>query len=114
MLSNAKKYQAEASGDAALSFEKNGVSFDNIKDGKLIDRKYGHGDSVFNADGSVKNQTRANSIREQGIRQIEAADGAPVKWEVSTQKGADGIQDLFDNAGIDIEVVHVPQITIVN
>jgi len=115
ILNNAKQYQLEASGDALLSFEKNGVSFDNVtSDGTLIDRKYGHGASVFNADGTVKNQSRAQSILKQGRAQIDAADGMPVKWEVSTELGADGIQNLFDNASIDIEVVYVPQKTIIN
>ena len=115
VLKNAKQYQGEASGDAGLSFDKDGVSFDNVTaDGKLVDRKYGHGPSVFNADGTVKNRTRADSILEQGQRQIDGAGGAPVRWEVSTELGADGIQDLFDNAGIDIEVVHIAQQTIIN
>lgn len=115
VLSNAKQYQKEASGDALLSFDKNGVSFDNVTpDGKLIDRKYGHGSSVFNADGSIKNQSRVNSILEQGQRQLNASGGTPVRWEVSTELGADGIQDVFDNAGFDIEVIYVPQLTIIN
>ena len=115
-LTNAKQYQAEASGDAALSFDKGERSFDNIVEGKLIDRKYGHGSSVFNADGSVKNTSRAQSIIEQGRAQINAAQGTPVRWEVSTELGADGIQELFDTQipAIDIEVVHVIQQTIIN
>lgn len=120
VLKNAKQYQAEAcrcvsGGDANLSFEKGGRSFDDIgADGSLIDRKYGHGKSVFNLDGSVKNQIRANKILQLGEAQVRAANGTPVKWEVSTELGADGIQELFDNAGIDIEVVHVMQQTIIN
>lgn len=48
VLRNAKQYQAEASGDAALSFNKGGVSFDDVAaDGKLVDRKFGHGASIF-------------------------------------------------------------------
>ncbi|MTI30957.1 hypothetical protein [Xanthovirga aplysinae] len=115
VLNNAKQYQREASGDAFLSFDKGGRSFDNVTfDGTLIDRKYGHGPSIFNADGTVHNQSRANSILNQGREQIAAAGGTPVKWEVSTELGADGIQALFDDAGINIEVVHVAQQTIIN
>jgi len=115
VLKNAKQYQAEASGDAGLSFDKGGRSFDNVaSDGKLIDRKYGHGSSVFNADGTVKNQSRAQSILDQGQAQIDAANGTPIRWEVSTELGAEGIQNLFDNAGIDIEVIYVAQKTIIN
>ncbi|MGB3467707.1 MAG: hypothetical protein WBA74_20645, partial [Cyclobacteriaceae bacterium] len=115
VLDNAKQYQKEASGDAALSFEKNGVSFDNVTaDGKLVDRKYGHGSSVFNADGSVKNEARSRSILDQARAQFNAANGTPIRWEISTELGADGIQDLFDVRGIDIDVVYVVQKTIIN
>ncbi|WP_158728885.1 MULTISPECIES: hypothetical protein [unclassified Flavobacterium] len=126
VLKNAKQYQAEASGDAALSLEKASTSWDNIDDaGKLIDRKYGHGTSVFNQvdDGfggkiiSVKNQTRANSIIEQATRQVNAAGGTQIKWEISTELGAKGIKKLFDESDNillkNIEVVFIPQIKII-
>jgi hypothetical protein len=122
VLKNAKQYQAEASGDAGLSFDKNGVSFDNVDvDGKLVDRKYGHS-SVFNADGTVANQTRANSILDQAERQLNAVggDASKIRWEISSEGGANGIERLFlDNPrgfpGLeDIEVVHVAQQTIIN
>jgi len=126
VLKNAKQFQAEASGDAALSFEKAGVSFDNLDDaGKLIDRKYGHGASIFNEvdDGfgnkiiSVINDTRRQSILKQAKSQIDAASGTPIKWEISTELGAKGIRQLFDlpinSAMKNIEVVYVPQIKII-
>jgi hypothetical protein len=121
ILSNAKQYQKEASGDALLSFDKNGVSFDNVTlDGKLIDRKYGHS-SVFNEDGSVRNQARANSILEQAQRQLNAVngDGSKLRWEISSEGGANGIERLFlenaeDIPGLDmIKVEHVVQKTII-
>ena len=115
VLKNAKQYQKEASGDAGLSFEVGGRSFDDVaSDGKLIDRKYGHGSSVFNPDGTVKNQTRANKIIQQATEQVNAANGQPIRWEISTELGADGIQELFTNQGINIEVIHVAQQTIIN
>ncbi len=115
VLKNAKQYQKEASGDAGLSFELNGRSFDNItSDGKLIDRKYGHGSSVFNPDGSVKNQTRANKIIQQATDQIIDANGQPIRWEISTELGASGIQKLFDINNFDIEVVYIAQQKIIN
>ncbi|MCG8580372.1 MAG: hypothetical protein MI866_10660, partial [Bacteroidales bacterium] len=113
VLKNAKQYQAEASLDAGLSFEKGGVSFDNVDDaGKLIDRKYGHS-SIFDDAGNVVDQNRTKSILEQARRQLNAADGTPVKWEISTLKGAEDIQDFFDLNRIDIEVVYKAQKTII-
>jgi len=127
VLKNAKQYQAEASGDAALSLEKAGTSWDNIDDtGKLIDRKYGHGASIFKEvdDGfggkiiSISNNTRAQSILDQAKRQVNAAGGTSIKWEISTELGAKGIRYLFDlpaNAALkNIDVVYVPQVKIIN
>ncbi len=111
-LKNAKQYQAEASGDAALSFDKAGVSFDNIADGKLIDRKFGHS-SVFDSAGNVANDARARSILSQARRQLGAASGNPIRWEISSSGGANGIRNLFRRNGINIEVIHLPQITII-
>ncbi|GAA4274607.1 hypothetical protein U6A24_16670 [Aquimarina gracilis] len=126
VLKNAKQYQKEASGDAALSFDKNGTSWDNIDaNGKLVDRKYGHGASMFKQvdDGfggkiiEVTNKSRADASIAQAERQVSAAGGKPIKWEISTELGAKGLRDLFDNSPNSliqaIEVVHVPQVTII-
>jgi len=126
ILKNAKQYQQEASGDAALSFEKGGVSWDNLDEaGKLVDRKYGHGNSIFQEidDGlggtkiSVKNTKRRDAIIAQARSQVMAAGGTPIKWEISTDLGARGIRELFsesDNSLIrNIEVVYVPQVTVI-
>lgn len=125
VLKNAKQFQAEASGDAALSFNKGGVSFDDVAaDGKLVDRKYGHGASVFDKVEDdlltvyeIKNQSRAQSILDQAQRQLNAVggDGSKLRWEISTIDGAGGIRQLFESNGgaisgiADIEVVYVAQ-----
>jgi len=115
VLNNAKQYQQEASGDAGLSIELNGRSFDNItSDGKLIDRKYGHGSSVFNPDGTVKNQARANKIIQQATDQINDAGGRPIGWEISTELGFNGIKQIFIREGLNIEVKYVAQKIIIN
>jgi hypothetical protein len=56
----------------------------------------------------------AQSILEQAQAQINAANGTPIRWEVSTELGAEGIQKLFDDLNIDIEVIYVAQKTIIN
>ncbi|SOE21245.1 hypothetical protein SAMN06298216_1716 [Spirosomataceae bacterium TFI 002] len=125
----AKQYQKAASGDANLSFEVGGRSFDNIApDGKLIDRKFGHSNSIFDrvqnefgeVDLVVHNPTRVKSLLTQAKGQLDAANGHPIRWEISTTTGADGIQSIFngnfpqfldDFPGVDfsvIEVIHVP------
>ena len=117
VLKNAKKFQEEASGDASLSFVKNGVSFDNIApDGKLIDRKFGHGNAIFDENLDVVNTSRADSLIAQAKRQREAVggDASKIRWEISTLRGADGIRDLLRNENINIEVIYVAQKEVVN
>lgn len=115
VLKNAKQYQAEGSGDAGLSFKKNGVSFDDVApDGKLVDRKYGHGTAVFDEDGGVINEARAGSIRDQIQRQVDAVggDASKVRWEISTDLGAKGISKLIQDLNLPpIEVKWVMQNT---
>lgn len=117
VLDQAKKYQGgpgydnagnivKGSGDANLSFDYNGVSFDNLTtDGTFIDRKFGQGNSIFDKVASdfgefdivVKNDSRINSLLDQAKRQINAAGGKPIRWEISTELGADGIKQVFSN-----------------
>lgn len=42
----AKAFQGKVSGHPDLSFELNGISFDAIVDGKLVDAKFGYGAST--------------------------------------------------------------------
>ena len=137
MLDNAKKYQGtpirnadgkliSGSGDANLSFEYNGTSFDNVIDGKLIDNKFGHGSSVFKESDdmfsefidevndldniTIINQKRVDAILKQAERQIYAVGGkVEIEWHVSTQLGAKGIQKLFKDEGINIKVKWIKQ-----
>jgi len=139
VLDQAKKYQGNpkfegdrllsGSGDANLSFDYNGVSFDNVVDGKLIDNKYGHGSSIFKETDelyseipglddfveesgkvTIKNQKRVNSIITQANRQLEAVAGSniPIEWHISTDLGARGISQVFKEQGITgIVVKHI-------
>ena len=128
---NAKQYQLEASGDVYLSFEvthgSNSASFDNIDNaGRLIDRKWGHS-GIFNKDANgvitVSNNTRIQSALTQADKQVKAANGRPIRWEISTELGADGLRQAFQNLLStsvfdvrirNIEVVYVPQLNIIN
>ncbi|MBB6461899.1 hypothetical protein [Flammeovirga kamogawensis] len=126
VLKNAKQYQKEASGDAALSFDKGGTSWDNVDvNGKLGDRKYGHGASMFKEVDDdfgekiieITNNSRATSSLDQAARQVNAAGGKSIKWEISTDLGAKGLKQIFSQSNNPliraIEVVHLPQVTII-
>jgi len=106
----AKEYQKKFSGNADLSFEVNGVSFDAVKDGVLIDAKFGHGSSIFDDAFEVKNTNRADKIIEQANRQLRAVgdSGTKIEWHISTEKGAEGIRKLFLDNNINIDVKFTP------
>jgi hypothetical protein len=118
VLEQAKKYQGKFSGDADLSFDYKGVSFDDFKDGVLVDAKFGHGKSIFNdlegdfgdfdVDDIVKNDKRRRSILDQAKRQLDAVEGSNVKiqWKISSELGQKGIARLFQEAGYNIEVLY--------
>jgi RHS repeat-associated protein len=112
VLDQAKLYQKKFSGNADLSFELKGVSFDAQNGSKLIDAKYGHGTSLFDAeDLTIKNKGRGNKLLDQARRQRDAIDGTgyTIEWHVSTQTGADGLSKMFRDNGIDwITVIHTP------
>jgi hypothetical protein len=121
----AKNYQKAASGDANLSFDIGGRSFDDIgTDGKLIDRKFGYGNSIFDKIEDefgevlleVTNVTRIKAVLRQAKGQLNAANGKPIRWEISNQTGADGISGVFNgtigNFINDIEFAGVPFNTI--
>ncbi len=124
-LRNAKIYQAEASGDAGLEFRIGNAGWDDIDDaGILIDRKWGHGSTIFekvddglgNISYNVKpgKDYRVDDIMKTAKRQVDNAGGNPIRWEVETEIGAEAIQDLFlksqDPAIRKIKVKHVAQI----
>ena len=53
-------------------------------------------------------------ILKQAQRQLDAVggDASKLRWEISTPEGAKGIEELFLNNNIDIEVKHVEQLFI--
>jgi hypothetical protein len=50
-----------------------------------------------------------HKLLEQATRQVEAANGAPVRWIVAEEKLAGALRKMFKGADLDeIEVIHVP------
>ena len=107
----------------------NGItaSFDDFKDGVLIDRKFGHGNSIFLKEGSelseinIINHDRVNSLIEQARRQILSAGNRKIRWEIQTELGAEGLKQVFNNPllkttypGIDFTKLEIKYVQIFN
>ena len=112
----AKAFQGKVSGHPDLSFELNGISFDAIVDGKLVDAKFGYGASTFEDvyDDVLErfvpeayNETLKTALKSSIERQMRAISGTGLKleWHVSSQKAFDGIEMLFKEWGFDVGLV---------
>lgn len=116
----AKEYQKKFSRHADLSFEFNGISFDAIENGKLIDAKLGYGKSTFkdaigdiddvdNFAPEVINEVLSESLVASARRQLNAVKGTSqqIEWYVSSDLAKRGIEKLLnsrDLKGITITV----------
>ncbi len=53
-------------------------------------------------------QVADHKLLEQATRQVEAANGTPVRWIVAEKKLEGALRKMFEGAELPIEVVHVP------
>lgn len=94
----------------------NGISFDAIEDGKLIDAKFGYGKSTFEdvLDEEsdlwiplVINEKLKNALLASAERQTAAVSGTGLKieWRVSNDLAANGINELFKDLEYNIKIV---------
>ncbi len=84
------------------------VEFDGYLDGTLLDAK-GPNYAWMVREGEFRQgfNVRTEAVR-QAQRQLDAADGVPVQWHVAEPEAAQAFRNLFADAGLDIEVIHVP------
>jgi filamentous hemagglutinin len=111
MSSRAALYQDQITGRAGEAYVVEGVKFDGY-DGTLLDAK-GPGYSNFvNKNGEFYPWFRGqDSLLNQAVRQIDAADGTPVNWHVAEPSAVDAIRSMFMREGIDgISVIHTPAV----
>ncbi|WP_405613503.1 Tox-REase-5 domain-containing protein [Streptomyces sp. NBC_01508] len=73
---------------------------------KYKEAKFGYGGKV-RPDGTLE-PAQATKWVEQARRQTRAANGKPVEWNFSNKQAADAAQKAFDDAGVDVDVVHTP------
>ncbi len=109
MSARAQAYQEQITGRPwNWSYEVNGVKFDGFRNGTLIDAKSSY--KNFVKDGRFRDWfAGARSLANQASRQLEAANGTPIEWDVADASTAEAINSLFARANIrGINVVVVP------
>jgi hypothetical protein len=70
-----------------------------------LEAKNGY-DSFLSADRTDLTPSGRERLLTEARRQVEAARGRDVEWHFSNEEVADAARDAFEDAGLDIEVVH--------
>ena len=98
---SAISYQEQVTGvSAGNAFEVNGVKFDGVKDGTLLEAKSSY-DNFVGKDGQFQSWFKGqDALVDQAQRQVGAADGATIEWNFSSQKTLDATQALFKENNI--------------
>jgi hypothetical protein len=112
MSPRAARYQHQITGaPSGRVYDVNGVKFDGYRNGTLLDAK-GPGYEWAVKNGQfIRKYKGAESLLDQAQRQLRAAGGTPIRWEVAEAKTAEAIRNMFRRNGITgIDVVHTPPV----
>jgi RHS repeat-associated protein len=109
MSASARVYQQQITGRSGGAYFLNGVKFDGIEAGVLLEAK-GPGYATFVRSGEFLAWFRGrDALVDQARRQIAAARGTPITWHVAEEEAATAIRTLFRGNGITgINIVHTP------
>lgn len=109
MSARAAAYQSAVTGRTTEVFIRNGVKFDGIANGVLLEAK-GPGYANFVRNGSFQSWFRgADGLVGQAQRQLAAAEGVPVQWHFAERAAADATRRLFKNEGVTgIQILFTP------
>jgi hypothetical protein len=112
MSRRAARYQEQISGRPVNeSYVVRGVRFDGYENGVLLEAKGPGYANKFTRELDPKPwfTKGARSLVDQAQRQLQVANGTPIRWHVAESKAAEAIRELLNNAGMHgIEVVHTP------
>lgn len=71
----------------------------------FLEAKNGY-DSFLTSDRTSLTPSGTERLLTEARRQVSAANGKGIEWHFSNQEVADAARDAFEDAGLDIEVVH--------
>lgn len=105
-----RKYQTQITGREGEAFVQNGVKFDGMSDGVLIEAKGSYSQFVDPSTGKFERWfTGSETLINQANRQIEASEGARIQWYFSDQQSLSAFQTLFREKGVyGIEFIYQP------
>ena len=110
-----RAYASQVTGGAEKAVYVNGVEFESVRGGVLIDAKRASAKGSFydisGTDGFTQ-QFKIPTIVDQAERQLRAIQGQGfrgIRWEIADARVAKQIRDLFRARRIPITVVHTPK-----
>jgi hypothetical protein len=114
MPEQARRYQAQVTGapEGYVYRVKLGdkyVKFDGFDKGILLETKAtGYAQWINKKLEFFGNFQGRDQMLEQARRQVEAANGTPIRWIIAEEKLAGALRLLFEKEQLPIEVIHVP------
>jgi len=114
MSERARNYQARMTGAPkgyAYRVKVGGeeVDFDGFDQGVLLEVKAtGYAQWITKKLGFLPNFKGRVKLLDQARRQDKVANGTPIRWIVAEEELAGALRKMFKEAGLPIEVVHVP------
>ena len=102
-----RAYQKQITGQERMAWVQNGVKFDGMKDGVLLDAKGKYTQFINQNTGEFYGWFAGKQdLLDEAARQIKASEGAKIQWYFAEEEALDVVQDLFMNNGItEIELI---------
>jgi len=103
-------YQTKVTGKPSnLSYKLNGVKFDGMKNGVLIDAKAGYKQFIDKKNSVFYKwfEKGKKSLMKQAERQVAAAQGAPIEWVCQEKELVEVLKKLFKNKN-NIKLTYIP------
>ncbi len=102
-----RAYQKQITGQEGMAWVQNGVKFDGMKDGVLLDAKGKYAQFIDKSTGEFYEWfSGKDSLIAEARRQITASEGAKIQWYFAEEESLNVVQDLFMDKGImEIELI---------
>ncbi|MBQ9935243.1 MAG: hypothetical protein IJO70_05275 [Lachnospiraceae bacterium] len=103
-----RNYQLQITGYVGMAWVQNGVKFDGMKDGILLEAKGKYSQFVNKETGEFFDWfSGKQDFVEQARRQIAASENARIQWYFAEEETLNAVQDLFMEYGITgIELIY--------
>ncbi len=103
MSQASRAYQTQITGHTGEAFIQNGVKFDGVVNGNLVDAKCHYSQFVDKATGQFHQWFAGKqALIDEANRQIAAAQGAHIQWYFAEEEAMHAVQSLFDGKVQDV------------